>query len=306
MSAMFRSIKEVPRDELLAPGHRLCAGCTAATAIRQVLKAAGRNIIVTTATGCLEVATSYFPQTAWRVPWVHLGFENTAALASGIESAMKALRRKKKSDENPHVIAIGGDGGTFDIGIQALSGAMERGHDFLYICYDNEAYMNTGIQRSSATPYCAATTTSPPGKRSIGQRTQKKDLVGIAVAHDIPYAATACPSYPIDLMNKVKKGLEVEGPALLHILTPCPTGWRFDISMGIELGKMAVLTGLWPLYEVENGVTRLTVQVPKREPVKKYLEMQGRFKHITEEEVRRIQERADKLAIKFGMGPVRQ
>ncbi|MEM4156959.1 MAG: pyruvate synthase subunit PorB [Candidatus Methanomethylicaceae archaeon] len=306
MSAMFRSIKEVPRDELLAPGHRLCAGCTAATAIRQVLKAAGRNIIVTTATGCLEVATSYFPQTAWRVPWVHLGFENTAALASGIESAMKALRRKKKSDENPHVIAIGGDGGTFDIGIQALSGAMERGHDFLYICYDNEAYMNTGIQRSSATPYCAATTTSPPGKRSIGQRTQKKDLVGIAVAHDIPYAATACPSYPIDLMNKVKKGLEVEGPALLHILTPCPTGWRFDISMGIELGKMAVLTGLWPLYEVENGVTRLTVQVPKREPVKKYLELQGRFKHITEEEVRRIQERADKLAIKFGMGPVRQ
>ncbi|MEM2001132.1 MAG: thiamine pyrophosphate-dependent enzyme, partial [Candidatus Methanomethylicaceae archaeon] len=238
--------------------------------------------------------------------WVHLGFENTAALASGIESAMKALRRKKKTDENPHVIAIGGDGGTFDIGIQALSGAMERGHDFLYICYDNEAYMNTGIQRSSATPYCAATTTSPPGKRSIGQRTQKKDLVGIAVAHDIPYAATACPSYPIDLMNKVKKGLEVEGPALLHILTPCPTGWRFDISMGIELGKMAVLTGLWPLYEVENGVTRLTVQVPKREPVKKYLEMQGRFKHITEEEVRRIQERADKLAIKFGMGPVRQ
>ncbi|MEM4405849.1 MAG: pyruvate synthase subunit PorB [Candidatus Methanomethylicaceae archaeon] len=306
MSAMFRSIKEVPRDELLAPGHRLCAGCTAATAIRQVLKAAGRNIIVTTATGCLEVATSYFPQTAWRVPWVHLGFENTAALASGIESAMKALRRKKKSDENPHVIAIGGDGGTFDIGIQALSGAMERGHDFLYICYDNEAYMNTGIQRSSATPYCAATTTSPPGKKSIGQRTQKKDLVGIAVAHDIPYAATACPSYPIDLMNKVKKGLEVEGPALLHILTPCPTGWRFDISMGIELGKMAVLTGLWPLYEVENGVTRLTVQVPKREPVKKYLEMQGRFKHITEEEVKRIQERADKLAMKFGMGPLRQ
>ncbi|MEM2128643.1 MAG: pyruvate synthase subunit PorB [Candidatus Methanomethylicaceae archaeon] len=306
MSAAFRTIKEVPKDELLAPGHRLCAGCTAATAIRQVLKAAGRNVIVTTATSCLEVATSYFPQTAWRVPWVHLGFENTAALASGIESAMKALRRKKKTDENPHVIAIGGDGGTFDIGIQALSGAMERGHDFLYICYDNEAYMNTGIQRSSATPYCAATTTSPPGKRSIGQRTQKKDLVGIAVAHDIPYAATACPSYPIDLMNKVKKGLEVEGPALLHILTPCPTGWRFDISIGIELGKMAVLTGLWPLYEVENGVTRLTVPVPKREPVKKYLELQGRFKHITEEEVRRIQERADKLAIKFGMGPVRQ
>ncbi|MCQ5374365.1 MAG: pyruvate synthase subunit PorB [Candidatus Methanomethylicia archaeon] len=306
MTLGFRTIKEVPKDEFLAPGHRMCAGCTAATAIRQVLKAAGRNIIVTTATGCLEVATSYFPQTAWRVPWVHLGFENTAALASGIESAMKALRRKKKSEENPHVIAIGGDGGTFDIGLQALSGALERGHDFLYICYDNEAYMNTGIQRSSATPYCAATTTCPPGKRSMGQKTQKKDLVGIAVAHEIPYAATACPSYPIDLMNKVKKGLEVEGPALLHILTPCPTGWRFDISLGIELGKMAVLTGLWPLYEVENGVTRLTVQVPKREPVKKYLELQGRFRHLTEEEINRIQERADRLALKFGMGPLRQ
>ncbi|MBC7113248.1 MAG: pyruvate synthase subunit beta [Candidatus Methanomethyliales bacterium] len=306
MTIGFRTIKEVPKDEFLAPGHRLCAGCTAATAIRQVLKAAGRNIIVTTATSCLEVATSYFPQTAWRVPWVHLGFENTAALASGIESAMKALRRKKKSEENPHVIAIGGDGGTFDIGLQALSGALERGHDFLYICYDNEAYMNTGIQRSSATPYSAATTTSPPGKKSIGQKTQKKDLVGIAVAHEIPYAATACPSYPIDLMNKVKKGLEVEGPALLHILTPCPTGWRFDISMGIELGKMAVLTGLWPLYEVENGVTRLTVQVPKREPVKKYLELQGRFKHLTEGEIKIIQERADRLALKFGMGPLRQ
>lgn len=306
MGIVFRTIKEIPKEELLAPGHRLCAGCTAATAIRQVLKAAGRNIIVTTATGCVEVATSYFPQTAWRVPWVHLGFENTAALASGIESAMKALRRKRKSDENPHVIAIGGDGGTFDIGIQALSGALERGHDFLYVCYDNEAYMNTGIQRSSATPYCAATTTSPPGKRSMGQRTQKKDLVGIAVAHDIPYAATACPSYPIDLMNKVRKGLEVNGPALLHILTPCPTGWRFDISMGIELGKMAVMTGLWPLYEVENGITKLTVQVPKREPVKKYLELQGRFKHISEDELKKIQERADKLALKFGLGPLRQ
>jgi len=306
MDIVFRTIKEIPKEELLAPGHRLCAGCTAATAIRQVLKAAGRNIIVTTATGCVEVATSYFPQTAWRVPWVHLGFENTAALASGIESAMKALRRKRKSDENPHVIAIGGDGGTFDIGIQALSGALERGHDFLYVCYDNEAYMNTGIQRSSATPFCAATTTSPPGKRSMGQRTQKKDLVGIAVAHDIPYAATACPSYPIDLMNKVRKGLQVNGPALLHILTPCPTGWRFDISMGIELGKLAVMTGLWPLYEVENGITKLTVQVPKREPVKKYLELQGRFKHISEDELKKIQERADKLALKFGLGPLRQ
>ncbi|MGQ9760093.1 MAG: pyruvate synthase subunit PorB [Candidatus Methanomethylicaceae archaeon] len=306
MNTTIRTIKEVPKEEYLAPGHRLCAGCIAATSIRQVLKAAGRDVVVVTATGCVEVATSYFPQSAWRVPWVHLAFENAAAVASGIESAMKALRRKKKSDENFHVIALGGDGGTFDIGLQALSGALERGHDFLYICYDNEAYMNTGIQRSSATPYAAATTTSPPGKISIGQKTQKKDLVGIAVAHEIPYAATACPSYPLDLMNKVRKGLDVDGPALLHILTPCPTGWRFDTSLGIEIGKMAVLTGLWPLYEVVNGTTRVTVQVPKREPVKKYLELQGRFRHISEEELKRVQERADRLALKFGLGPLRQ
>jgi len=306
MSTVFRTIKDVPKEEYFAPGHRLCAGCTAATAIRQILKAAGRDVVVVTATGCVEVATSYFPQTAWRVPWVHVAFENSAAVASGIEVAMKALNRKKKSDEKIHAIALGGDGGTFDIGLQALSGALERGHDFLYICYDNEAYMNTGIQRSSATPYCAATTTCPPGRLSAGKMTQKKDLVAIAVAHEIPYAATACPSYPFDLMNKVRRALDVEGPALIHILTPCPTGWRFDINEGIDVGKLAVMTGLWPLYEVVNGVTKLTVQVPRREPVKKYLKGQGRFKHVGEDVMKRIQERADLLAAKFGLGPVRQ
>lgn len=306
MSTVFRTIKDVPKEEYLAPGHRLCAGCTAATAIRQILKASGRDVVIVSSTGCVEVATSYFPESAWRVPWVHIAFENSAAVASGIEAAMKALNRKKKSDEKFHVIALGGDGGTFDIGLQALSGALERRHDFLYICYDNEAYMNTGIQRSSATPYCAATTTCPPGKISIGQKTDKKDLVAIAVAHNIPYAATACPSYPFDLMNKVRKGLDVEGPALLHVLTPCPTGWRFDIDKGIDIGKLAVQTGLWPLYEVVNGVTKLTVQVPKREPVKRYLEAQGRFRHVKEEDVERIQSKADLLAAKFGLGPVRQ
>ncbi|MEM0101033.1 MAG: pyruvate synthase subunit PorB [Candidatus Methanomethylicaceae archaeon] len=303
---MFKTIKDLPKEEYLAPGHRLCAGCTVGTAVRQILKAAGNNIVVVTATSCLEVATSYFPQTAWRVPWVHLGFENSAAVASGIESAFKALRRKRKTDENPHVIVISGDGGTFDIGLQSLSGALERGHDLLYICYDNEAYMNTGIQRSSATPYAAATTTSPPGKKSIGKKTHKKDLIGIAIAHGIPYAATASPSFPLDLMNKVRKGLDVEGPALIHVLTPCTTGWRFDPSMGIEIGKLAVLTGLWPLYEVDNGVIRLTLQVPRREPVKKYLELQGRFRHLTEDEIIKIQEIADKNAEKFGLGPIKE
>jgi pyruvate ferredoxin oxidoreductase beta subunit len=306
MSAVFRGIRDLPKEEYLAPGHRLCAGCTASTAIRQVLKAAGREVIVVSATGCVEVATSFFPQTAWRVPWVHIAFENASAVGSGIESALKVLKRKGKTDEKPHVIALGGDGGTFDIGLQSLSGALERGHDFLYVCYDNEAYMNTGIQRSSATPYCAATTTCPPGKISGGQRTEKKDLVAIAVAHNIPYAATAIPSYPIDLMNKIKRGLDVEGPALIHILTPCPTGWRFDVDKGIDVGKLSVMTGLWPLYEVADGVTKLTVQVPRREPVKKYLEGQGRFKHLKEEDIAAIQKRADLLAAKFGLGPVRE
>lgn len=306
MSKVFKSVKDVPKEELLAPGHRLCAGCAAGTAVRQILKASGRDTVVVSPTSCLEVSTSYFPQSAWRVPWVHIAFENGAAVASGISNALKTLQRKGKSDEKADVIVIGGDGGTFDIGLQSLSGAMERGDDILYICYDNEAYMNTGIQRSSATPFGAATTTSPPGKRSIGQRTEKKDLVGIAIAHGIPYAATACPSYPFDLMNKVRKGLDVDGPALIHMLTPCPTGWRTDTSDSIELGKLAVLTGLWPLYEAVNGEVRLTVQVPRREPVTKYLKAQGRFRHLDEEALKKIQERADRNAKRFGMGPLRE
>jgi pyruvate ferredoxin oxidoreductase beta subunit len=306
MSSQIRSMKDVPKEEYLAPGHRLCAGCTAATAIRQILKVAGPNTVVVSSTGCVEVATSYFPQSAWRIPWVHIAFENAASVASGIESAMKALLRKGKTDEKVNVIALGGDGGTFDIGLQALSGALERGHDFVYICYDNEAYMNTGVQRSSATPFCAATTTCPAGKLSSGQRTQKKDLVGIALAHDIPYAATATPAYPFDLMNKTRRAIDVNGPALLHVLTPCPTGWRFDIDKGIDYGKMVVLTGLWPLYEVAEGKMRLTVQVPRRQPVKKYLEAQGRFKHLKPQDIEAIQKRADLLAAKYGLGPVKE
>ncbi|MEM2125392.1 MAG: pyruvate synthase subunit PorB [Candidatus Methanosuratincola sp.] len=306
MSKVFKSVKDVPKQELLAPGHRLCAGCAAGTAVRQILKASGSDVIVVSPTGCLEVSTSYFPQSAWRVPWVHVAFENAAAVASGISNALKVLQRKGKSEEKADVIAIGGDGGTFDIGLQSLSGALERGDDILYICYDNEAYMNTGIQRSSATPFGAATTTSPPGKRSIGQMTEKKDLIGIAMAHGIPYAATACPSYPFDLMNKVRRGLDVDGPALIHVLSPCPTGWRTDTSDSIELGKLAVLTGLWPLYEAVDGEVKLTVQVPRREPVTKYLKAQGRFRHLDEETVKKIQEKADRLAKRFGLGPLRE
>jgi pyruvate ferredoxin oxidoreductase beta subunit len=186
---------------------------------------------------------------------------------------------------------MAGDGGTSDIGIQALSGALERGHDFLYLCYDNEAYMNTGIQRSSATPYGAFTTTAPPGKLSIGQITWKKNMPAIVAAHDIPYVATACPSYPFDLINKVRKGAEIKGPAYVHILSPCPTGWRYPTERTIEIGRLAVETGIFPLYEVEEGKYKMNIQHPELKPIREYLELQGRFRHLPDREIEKIQQR---------------
>ena len=303
MAQLFKSLKELPREEYLAPGHRMCPACMSALTVRLILKATRGNAVIVTPTGCLEVATTTYPDTAWRVPWVHIAFENAGSVASGVEAALKALSRKGKTDEKPHVIAIGGDGGTADIGFQALSGLLERWHDVVYVCYDNEAYMNTGIQRSSVTPYGASTTTTPAGKRSIGKPTRKKDLVAVAVAHGIPYAATAIPSYPLDLVNKVIKAMEVEGPAFIHVLCPCPPGWRFPDKLAVEVGRLAVLTGLWPLYEVVNGEYRLTVPVPRRKPVEEYLKIQGRFKHLTEKEIAEIQQQADRLAERFGLGP---
>ena len=287
--------KFVTPDEFLAPGHRFCPGCGESLAIRQISKAIGKNVIIVTATGCLEVCTSALPQTSWEVPWIHTIFENAGAVVSGIEAAYKARNRKYKlGKENTKFIAFAGDGGTSDIGIQALSGAMERGHDFLYCCFDNEAYMNTGIQRSSSTPYGASTTTAPAGKRSIGQRTWKKNMVEIAAAHDIPYAATACPSYHMDLMKKIKKGIEINGPAYIHILAVCPTGWRADTSLTIEIGKLAVKTGVFPLYEIENGKYELNRPKGELLPVREYLETQGRFKHLPDEEIEKIQKRVKK------------
>jgi pyruvate ferredoxin oxidoreductase beta subunit len=212
--------KLVSRKEYFAPGHRACVGCGEALAVRLVCKALGRDVIIINATGCIEIFTSQFPQTSWKMPWIHTLFENTAAVASGVESAIKVLQRKGKyQNKKISVVAMGGDGATLDIGLQALSGALERGHDFLYVCFDNEAYMNTGIQRSSSTPYGAMTTTSPPGKKSIGQITWKKNMPAIAVDHNIPYVATASPSHPFDLMDKVKKGANASGPAYSGFLT---------------------------------------------------------------------------------------
>jgi pyruvate ferredoxin oxidoreductase beta subunit len=255
----------------------------------------------------MEIVSSPLPYTAWRVPWIHVAFENTAAVASGIESALKVLMRKGRIARKKIVtVAMGGDGGTADIGLQALSGAMERGHNFLYVCTDNEAYMNTGIQRSSATPFGAATTTSPVGRVQMGQITWKKNMPAIAAAHNIPYVATACPSYPIDLVQKVKKAADIEGPAYVHILSVCPTGWRSAPELSIKLGRLAVETGMFPLYEVERGQYRLSIDFPKLKPIKEYVKLQGRFRHLTDEMIAEIEKRVhaeyEQLRAKAGKG----
>jgi pyruvate ferredoxin oxidoreductase beta subunit len=286
------AVRTVTQKEYFSPGHRSCQGCAEALAVRLVAKALGRNVIVANATGCMEIVSSPLPYTAWRVPWIHVAFENTAAVASGIESALKVLMRKGRIARKKIVtVAMGGDGGTADIGLQALSGALERGHNFLYVCTDNEAYMNTGIQRSSATPFGAATTTSPVGRVQMGQITWKKNMPAIAAAHNIPYVATACPSYPIDLVQKVKKAADIEGPAYVHILSVCPTGWRSAPELSIRLGRLAVETGIFPLYEVERGQYRLSIDFPKLKPVKEYVKLQGRFRHLTDEMIEEIEKR---------------
>ncbi len=289
------SIKNLPKEEPLAPGHRACQGCGEILALRMAMKALGTDVIVCNATGCMEIVTSPFPHTSWRVPWIHIAFENAAAVASGVEAALKALKRHGRFPKNRHVdvVAVAGDGGTADIGLQALSGALERGHDFVYICLDNEAYMNTGVQRSSCTPFGAMTTTSPPGARSIGQMTWKKNVPQIAVAHGIPYVATASPAFFLDLMNKVKKAALVKGPAYVHIYAPCPTGWGTKGEDSIKLARLAVDTKVFPLYEVIEGKYYLTRKVTKPKPVEEYLKAQRRFRHLTPEIIEEIQRRVD-------------
>jgi pyruvate ferredoxin oxidoreductase beta subunit len=280
-----------PKDEPFVPGHRACIGCAEALAVRLAAKAMGQNTIVVNATGCMEIVASQLPYTSWKLPWIHTLFENSAAVASGVESGLKVLKRKGRiPQEEINVVAIAGDGATVDIGLQALSGAMERGHKMVYICFDNEAYMNTGIQRSSATPFGASTTTSPAGKNSLGQFSWKKDMPAIAVAHNIPYVATACPSYPFDLMDKVKKALAANGPAYLHVFSVCPTGWRCPGDLSIRIGRLAVESGVFPLYEVVDGKYIMNLDFPKLRPITDYIKQQGRFKHLPEAAVVKIQE----------------
>ncbi len=296
------SLKQLSdRQERLSPGHRLCAGCGASVAVRQILLSTELPLIASCATGCLEVATTIYPFTAWRIPFIHNAFENSAATITGVETMYRALRKRGKipADRRIKFIAFGGDGGTYDIGLQALSGALERGHDFTYVCYDNEAYMNTGIQRSSATPIGAHTTTSPCGEVIPGKKEYKKNLTEIVVAHNIPYAAQATPSYYMDLINKANKAIETDGPTFLNVLAPCPRGWRVDATKFSELGKAAVETCVWPLYEVIegkyvlNGVTkRIAEAKAEKRPLTDWLSMQGRFRHLFSEKGKPVIEAA--------------
>ena len=276
--ATLKELSNVP--EVLAPGHRMCAGCGAPVVVRQILRGAKAPVVVANATGCLEVSTTIYPYTSWNSPFIHTAFENAAASLSGVEAAYNSLKRQGKITEEIKFVAFGGDGGTYDIGLQSLSGAMERGHNMVYVCYDNGAYMNTGIQRSSATPKGADTTTTPVGKLQPGKTDRRKDLTKIMIAHGIPYVAQVAPSHWNDLYQKSEKAFAVEGPAFINALAPCPRGWRYESKDTIEMCRLAVDTCFWPLYEAVDGKITVTYKPRNKKPVADFLKAQGRFRHL--------------------------
>jgi len=277
--ANLKELSKVP--ERLTGGHRLCSGCGAGILARQTLLAAGDiPVVVTSATGCLEVSTTVFPYSSWKTSFFHSAFENSAATCSGIESAYRSLKKQGKITEDIRFIAFGGDGGTYDIGLQSLSGAMERGHRMLYVCYNNEAYMNTGIQRSGATPRGAHTTTAPAGKAHQGKEQSRKDLTEIMAAHGIPYVAQAYVGNWNDYVTKVQKALAIDGPSFINVLTPCRLGWAYKPEDTMSLNRLAVETCIWPSYEVENGVYKINVKPKEKKPIAEFLKPQGRFSHL--------------------------
>ncbi|RLE53328.1 MAG: pyruvate ferredoxin oxidoreductase [Candidatus Methanomethylicota archaeon] len=301
----IKTIKDVPEDEYYVRGHRTCAGCGPALAARYLLKAAGGRAICITATGCMYVANSSYNTGPWAIPWMHTQLGGVGSAVTGAAAAYKALMRKGKlKKEIIHVIGFAGDGGTADIGLGPLSGAFTTNYDFLVVLYDNESYANTGVQASSLTPWGAWTTFTPPGKMlRVGNVREKKNLAKmIAAGHPgVPYIATACVSYPMDFMTKVRKALAIRGPTLIHVLCPCPKGWKFPPEKTIEVGKLAVETGTWILYEIEGGQFRLTYKPPKRRPVRDYLALQGRFAHLREPDIRFIQEMVDRACREVGI-----
>jgi pyruvate ferredoxin oxidoreductase beta subunit len=273
---MAVKMRDVPLDEHLSMGNLACAGCAETLGFRHALKMLGPNTIAVNATGCLAVVMQMGVP---KIPYFHVLFENAPAVISGIDDALKAMGRR----EGVNLLVVAGDGGTADIGLASLSGAVERNQDFIYICFDNESYMNTGGQRSGTTPFGARTSTTPVGSIVKGEdRIPKlrKDMVEIMAAHNMPYIASASMGYPLDFMEKVKKASEVRGPSYIHCHTPCPTGWGFDPQNTIKLSKLAVETGCVVLLEIENGVRRITKKVAKRKPVEEYLQLQSRFRHL--------------------------
>lgn len=307
---MSYSLKEqLSKEERFVGGHRLCAGCGAGITVRAVLRAMEPDdkAVITNATGCLEVSSFLYPYTAWKDSYIHCAFENAAATCGGVEAAYNVLKKKGKIDDTYKFITFGGDGGTYDIGFQSLSGAMERGHDMVYVCYDNEAYMNTGIQRASSTPRFADATTSPIGTASYGKKQNKKNLTEIMAAHNIPYVAqsTFLGNFR-DLHEKAHKAIYTEGPCFLNVMSPCPRGWRFQAQDMAAICRLAVETCAWPLYEVVEGEWRLTYMPSKKLPIEEYMVKQGRFKHcfhpgnewMIEEAQKYVDEQWEKLLAK--------
>lgn len=290
MSAVTSLKLLAERPDRYVEGHRLCAGCAEPIIARQILMATDKPVVVSNATGCFEVSSSIYPFTSWNVPWIHSAFENAAATISGVEAAYLSLKRQGKITEDIRFVTFGGDGATYDIGFQAISGAIERGHHFLYVCLNNEAYMNTGIQRSGATGRGAQTTTCPAGTCVPGKREFPKDLTKIIIAHDLPYAAQASPHNYKDMIEKASKGFEANGPAFINVISPCPRGWRHESAKTIEMSKLAVETCIWPLYEFERGTWRLTGESLRiaegsrqKLPIHDWLKSQGRFSHLTKD-----------------------
>ncbi|MCQ2080148.1 MAG: thiamine pyrophosphate-dependent enzyme [Lachnospiraceae bacterium] len=280
------SLKEVMnKPERLAPGHRMCAGCGATIGVRAVLRALHEedHAVIGNATGCLEVSSYTYPYTAWEDSYIHNAFENAGATLSGVETAYRVLKKRGRipAEDNYKFITFGGDGGTYDIGFQSLSGAMERGHDLVYVCYDNGAYMNTGIQRSSATPQFADTTTTPVGKESNGKMQTRKDLAAIIAEHNVPYVAQTTLTKDFkDIHLKAEKAIYTEGAAFLNMLTPCPRGWRYDTPDVMKICQLAIDTCYWPMFEVDHGVWTLTYEPKNKLPIEDFLRAQGRFKHL--------------------------
>lgn len=275
-------------ENLFDKGHNACAGCGSAIAMRQIMEASGKNTIISIATGCMEVVSTPYPLTAWNVPVIHSAFENAAATISGIDAALKHLGKRKDTN----LIVIAGDGGTFDIGLQALSGAIERGHKFLFICYDNGAYQNTGNQRSGSTSKYSDTTTSPYGSKIHGKQEFAKNMPFIIASHKC-YVATANIAYPQDFKNKIKKALSMDKPSYIQVFCPCVPGWKYNGNMTISIARTAVQTKASMLYEIENGVVKLNMPVENPKPIKDFLKMQGRFKHLNENEIKNLQNYAN-------------